>query len=194
MAVPAHVTLPQAEMHQPRFHPVQFHPEFGYLAPSLRFRTKLSLLGKGAAFGIVAGIIIAIAVSPDRQEHLRSSLSIQSEAATNEMLAKEPIRFVAATLAMRDARASDRQNATLPVAESSSPSLAAKTTARPESSPRHQNARPKSKKKKIARRPRQERAYQRAETDPRSAYARASRRNAEPQAGWMRGRSYGAGW
>lgn len=38
----------------PRFYPVQFHPEFGYLAPTLRFRSKLSLMGKGAAFGLVA--------------------------------------------------------------------------------------------------------------------------------------------
>ena len=54
----------------PRFYPVQFHPEFGYLAPTLRFRSKLSLVGKGVAFGLIVGIIVAIAVSPDRQERV----------------------------------------------------------------------------------------------------------------------------
>jgi hypothetical protein len=174
MIMSPHVPQPVSDHGPPRFYPVQFHPEFGYLAPTLRFRSKLSLLGKGAAFGLVVGIIVAIAVSPDRQERVRSRLSMQSEAATSDWPATAPVRFVTATTPTP-----------APVVEP--------MATLPEPAARPQNAMPKPKKK-IARQSRQRRSGGQAESDPRSAYAGPSRRNPEPQSGWNGGRPFGFGW
>jgi hypothetical protein len=188
------VLQPLPDNSPPRFYPVEYHPEFGYLAPTLRFRSKLSLMGKGAAFGLIVGIIVAIAASPDRQEQLRATFRMQTEAATSDWPAIAPLRFVAATLAMRDARASERQTVALPAVETPAPVLAVEPVAAlPEPAPTPQKAGPKSKKK-IARRLRQEGSYRRAESDPRSAYAGPRQRKPQPQSGWSGGRTFGSGW
>ena len=44
------------------------HPEFGYLAPTMRFRRKLALTLKAAIFGAAAGAVAVFFVTIDREE------------------------------------------------------------------------------------------------------------------------------
>jgi len=212
MAMAPHAPQPVPDNGPPRFYPVQFHSEFGYLAPTLHFRSKVSLLGKGTAFGLIVGIIVAIVVSPDRQVRLQSALSMQSQAATTDLAATAPIRFVAATLAMRDAQSTGQAkvvpapvahvppSAVTPAAAPPVPPPAVALAVTPEpvvSAPRPQIVTPKAKKK-VTRQPRHERndarVDRRNERDPRSAYAAPSPRKPEPQAEADGRRRFGVGW
>lgn len=46
----------------------QFHPEFGYLAPTMRYRRKVALTLKGAVLGALGGAVAMFVVSMDREE------------------------------------------------------------------------------------------------------------------------------
>jgi hypothetical protein len=46
----------------------QFHPEFGYLAPTMRYRRKIALTLKGAVLGALAGAVAMFAMTMDREE------------------------------------------------------------------------------------------------------------------------------
>ena len=47
---------------------VQIHPDFGYLAPTLRFRRKFALTLKAAIFGALAGAVAMFFVAVNRED------------------------------------------------------------------------------------------------------------------------------
>ena len=168
----------------PQFYPVypaQFHPEFGYLAPTIRFRRKMSLLGKGAAFGAILGAIAAIAMLPDPDVRVGTALSIQSQAAPGDELRSPPVAFVAPTLA-------------LPAALRSTPTRSSGAPA-PEVVRETTDVKPAPRaKKRVTRHPQQPRNARAAESDPRSAYAGPYRQSRDPRRGLEERRPFGFGW
>jgi hypothetical protein len=46
----------------------QIHPEFGYFAPTMRFRRQLALILKGGALGALAGAVAMFALTMDHEE------------------------------------------------------------------------------------------------------------------------------
>ena len=178
----------------PQFYPVypaQFHPEFGYLAPTIRFRRKMSLLGKGAAFGAILGAIAAIAMLPDPDVRVGTALSIQSQAAPGDELRSPPVAFVAPTLALPAAalRSTPMPSATAPAAVTAAPPSA------PAAAQDATDVKPAPRaKKKVARQPRQPRNARAAESDPRSAYAGPYRQSRDPRRGLEERRPFGFGW
>src|SRR5215218_2013210 len=50
------------------FEPNQFHSEFGYFAPTMRFRRKAALTVKAAALGAIVGAVAVFVVVMDREE------------------------------------------------------------------------------------------------------------------------------
>ena len=51
-----------------QFDAAQFHPEFGYLAPTVRFRRKFALIIEGAACGILLGAVAMFFATMEREE------------------------------------------------------------------------------------------------------------------------------
>ena len=51
------------------------HPEFGYLAPTMRFRRKLALTLKAAIFGAAAGAVAVFFATIDREEQALTMLA-----------------------------------------------------------------------------------------------------------------------
>ena len=60
-ASPSHAVVSQ-------FDATQCHPEFGYLAPTMRFRRKIALTLKAAVFGALAGAAAMFALGTDRED------------------------------------------------------------------------------------------------------------------------------
>ena len=58
-----------------QFDATQFHPEFGYFAPTIRFRRKLALTLKGGALGVLVGAVAMFVVTMDREEKALTMLS-----------------------------------------------------------------------------------------------------------------------
>ena len=50
------------------YDPTQFHSEFGYLAPTMRFRRKVALTLKGGTLGALAGVVAMFFMVMDRGE------------------------------------------------------------------------------------------------------------------------------
>jgi hypothetical protein len=176
----------------PRFYPF-IHPEFGYLAPVPGFRRKAALVAKGLAFGLVAGVIAAVALMPDRDARLQTTFSIGTQAAAGGMAAPAPLQFLAATMAL-PATTAPPSTAGLAVSAPAKPAGAAPSAAAPSAvveAPAEQRPAPKPRKK-VARKPRRERDARPIDLEPRNAYAGPFRR--EPyDAGYGR-RSFGFGW
>jgi len=53
----------------------QFHPEFGYLAPTLRFRRKFALLIEGVAGGVLVGAVAMFFATMEREEKALAMLA-----------------------------------------------------------------------------------------------------------------------
>jgi hypothetical protein len=58
-----------------QFDAPQFHSEFGYFAPTMRFRRKLALTLKGGALGALVGAVAVFVVVMDREEKAFTMLS-----------------------------------------------------------------------------------------------------------------------
>jgi hypothetical protein len=58
-----------------QFDATQFHSEFGYLAPTIRFRRKVALTLKGGALGALVGAVAVFVVVTDREEKAFTMLS-----------------------------------------------------------------------------------------------------------------------
>ena len=58
-----------------QFDATQFHSEFGYLAPTMRFRRKAALALKGGALGAVVGAVAVFVAVTDREEKAFTMLS-----------------------------------------------------------------------------------------------------------------------
>ncbi len=165
------------------------HPEFGYLAPRLSFRTKARLVFKATAFGAIAGAMAVVALVPNRDPPVvQSAYAMTGSAQTRPIapadrwhMTPPSVSYLAPTLAMSPTlgttiasampRKSDRPDASASLNGDGccrrSRSIAAAAAAKP--------------KKKVAQQPKRERETRSAEPDPRSAYASSVRRFAEPQ-------------
>jgi len=58
-----------------QFDAPQFHPEFGYLAPTVRFRRKFALIIEGAACGILLGAVAMFFATMEREEKALAMLA-----------------------------------------------------------------------------------------------------------------------
>jgi hypothetical protein len=180
-------------------YPVQFHPEFGYLAPTIRFRRKVSLLGKGLAVGAMLGAIAAIAMLPDPDVRVGAALSMQSQAAgAGDELRSRPVAFVAPTLALPAAtlHSTPMRSASAPAAAAAAVGAApAALPPAPDAASEAADAKPAPRpKKRVARQPRQPRNARAAESDPRSAYAGPFRQSGDPRRSADGRRPFGFGW
>lgn len=90
-ASPPHATPSQ-------FDAAQYHPEFGYLAPTIRFRRKAALTLKGLVWGALVGAIATFVVVMDREERALTMLSTPTQVAAVENWA--PVLFVPESIAM----------------------------------------------------------------------------------------------
>ena len=179
---------PSRDTASPRFYPVQYHPEFGYLAPRLSFRTKARLVFKATAFGAIAGAIGLVLLVPNCDPPVvQSAYAMTGSAQTRPIapadrwhMTPPSVSYLAPTLAMSPTlgmtiasampRKSDRPDASASLngeAAAPQPLIAAAAAAKP--------------KKKVAQQPKRERETWSAEPDPRSTYASSVRRFAEPQ-------------
>jgi hypothetical protein len=79
----------------PRFYPVNFHPEFGYLCPRPLFRQRTWSACKAAAFGVIVGAIAVIALVP--RNHTAEVALIRPSAASSAAAQPAPPAVAAAT-------------------------------------------------------------------------------------------------
>jgi hypothetical protein len=63
MSTPADAA-PASDATPPRFYPLNFHPEFGYLCPRPSFRQRVRFACKAAVFGALVGAIAVFALAP----------------------------------------------------------------------------------------------------------------------------------
>ena len=200
----------------PRFYPVNFHPEFGYLCPRLPFRQRQRARSacKAAAFGVIVGAIAALSLVPRNQTvevalvrpSAASSAAAQSGPAGPSAVAAaygSPCRtnlwpypgtgcLAQAPKAWEPVRSPDRTAAAQPAPDSMADSVADPTP------PAEQRAIPAKKAQKTVKRERRK-ARETREPDPRSAYAGRfadQRRQAiAPNNGWSGfGGGFGGGW
>ena len=189
MSPPA-IQLAPPEASPPQFHPVQFHPEFGYFAPTLAFRHKASLVGKGLAVGLIVGALGAILWPERDSSRARSFFTMHSQAVAGDGLTSTQVRFVAPTLALPAAAraASIRTAAGRAPTEPASLVTIAPDEEPPAVSVPAEQAPPRRPKRKVARQPRRDRDARpmeidpRGRLDPRDTYAGSSRHYAEPRA------------
>jgi hypothetical protein len=57
-----------SQFNPPQFGGPQVHPEFGYLAPTVRFRRKFTLLLEGVACGVLVGAVAMFFATMEREE------------------------------------------------------------------------------------------------------------------------------
>jgi hypothetical protein len=57
-----------SQFNPPQFGGPQVHPEFGYLAPTVRFRRKFALLLEGVACGVLVGAVAMFFATMEREE------------------------------------------------------------------------------------------------------------------------------
>ena len=58
-----------------QFDPPQVHPEFGYFAPTVRFRRKFALVLEGLAGGVLVGAIAMFFATMEREEKVHTMLA-----------------------------------------------------------------------------------------------------------------------
>ena len=59
----------------PQFDAAELHPEFGYFAPTMRFRRKISLTLKGAVLGLLVGAVTMFFMTTEREEQALTMLA-----------------------------------------------------------------------------------------------------------------------
>lgn len=91
----------------------QFHPEFGYLAPTVRFRRKFALIIEGAACGILVGAVAMFFATMEHEEEKAVAMlatpmlatPVSSAAAPSSPIASAPVAMASTPAASRPAPA-----------------------------------------------------------------------------------------
>lgn len=203
-----------------QFDATQFHPEFGYLAPTMHVRRKVALTLKAAACGVLIGAAAMFVAVMDREGEEETALTMlatpvlviptsptPTPAPINNLA---PVLFVPESIALPAATPKNPGFRSVtspavaaaaagppPLASANATPLAAPavtTASAPASAPEVKaTAKPK---KKVVREPQPDRTVRPApaEPEPRAAFAGSSRRFAEPPVPGHGRPIFGFGW
>jgi hypothetical protein len=81
----------------------QFHPEFGYFAPTIRFRRQAILMLKGALWGTLLGAVAMFFMGVEREEKGLRMLAVPMGSAPADMATvgqRSPVPFVPESIAL----------------------------------------------------------------------------------------------
>jgi hypothetical protein len=200
-----------------QFDATRFHPEFGYLVPTMRVRRKAALTIKAAALGVLVGAAAMFVLVMDREERALTMVSTpvlatpvlatparstpaQAAAVNNAA----PVPFVPESIALPDASPAKPRILSVapptvaPTASDMMVTAAAPTEPAIAAAPAPAEVKAVAKpKKKVVREPEPDRTMRRAppELNPRAAFAGPFRRFAEPpELRYERRPIYGYGW
>ena len=117
----------------PSYDAGQFHPEFGYFAPTMRFRSKVWLALKAVTLGVLAGAVAMFFLTMEREE---KALTMLATPVTVAPVPQKPAQIAMPgqppQTQVQQAQALPTQRPTGPSPTDSSPSDSSPTNPRPE--------------------------------------------------------------